>query len=257
MQVVSRRQPPPASSPSSIATTEAAANNGSKKKSILKKSEAASSHSRPNCKDPELETLLVSDHSSNSTPASTRRGLDPLPPTTNSDQLKALTGPKLRLGCSSSSKKPPTISILSNNAKNNGNVASKEIQTSTASLLALAASTANNNINNGGEKKFERGREAAVADMQSPPSAVSTAALAGLNQPVFKCPNDMCRHNKASTAVTASKRKICVCGRTMVNQNLLLESSDVAGLGGHHRSDPEANLAARTTSPTSERISSS
>merc|ERR1712129_414513 len=56
---------------------------------------------------------------------------------------------------------------------------------------------------------------------------------------VFKCPNDMCRHNKVSSAMTTNfgpqekimKRKICLCGRTMLNQNSLLNSQTTTSAG--------------------------
>ena len=162
------RRPASATSPSS---TEVASNGGSKKKSILKKSESGSHHGHHlrNSKqvaDPELENLLVSDQetSANNTPASVRKpplSIVNLPPTANNDQLKSLTGPKLRMGAKYSTetttqppqphyqpqhlsqqpRKPILVNNVNNN-KNNGNVASKEIQTSTANLLALAATAA-------------------------------------------------------------------------------------------------------------------
>ena len=211
--------------------------NGNRKKSILKKSESHSSHhsdrergsganqivakvgsGSKTTHDPELENLLVSDpESANNTPALPRKpiAIVELPPTANHEQIKSLTGPKLRKAetslkpilvnnkqaCVSTQSSPPTIQ------KNNGNVASKEIQTSTISLLALAAAASNqsnsnqSNSNGDSSKKFERGRE-----------LTDTAT-----SPVFRCPNDMCRHNRPSTALTSTKRKICLCGRTMVS----------------------------------------
>ncbi len=236
--------------------------NGNRKKSILKKSESHSSshHSsergdRGNSSetkrnqivgkvgsgskqshDPELENLLVSDQeSANNTPAMARKPISvsaaivELPPTANHEQIKSLTGPKLRKAETSlkpilvnssnvssikAQPSPPTIQ------KNNGNVASKEIQTSTISLLALASAVnqnlAANNSNSNGDnsKKFERGRE-----------LTDTAT-----SPVFRCPNDMCRHNRPSTALTSTKRKICLCGRTMVSPggNMLYCSDRIA-----------------------------
>ena len=84
--------------------------------------------------------------------------VDPLPPTANNEQLKLLTGPKLRksgtpmppIGGSNRNQKQSGGGILvqqkngqniSQN-KNNGSVASKEIQTSTINLLALASAAA-------------------------------------------------------------------------------------------------------------------
>jgi len=190
--------------------------------------------------DPELENLLVSDQeSANNTPALARKPISvgaaivELPPTANHEQIKSLTGPKLRKA--ETSLKP--ILVNSSNAssikaqpsppsiqKNNGNVASKEIQTSTISLLALAsavnanqakeAAANNSNSNGDNSKKFERGRE-----------LTDTAT-----SPVFRCPNDMCRHNRPSTALTSTKRKICLCGRTMVSPggNMLYCSDRIA-----------------------------
>ena len=195
--------------------------NGNRKKSILKKSES-SSHSgghggqsqlreKSSKHDPELENLLVSDQeSANTTPAVARKpiAIVELPPTANHEQIKSLTGPKLRK--SETSLKPILVNATQNQPKNNGNVASKEIQTSTISLLALAAAAqqqANANAQNANgssdhsTKKFERGRD-----------MTDTAT-----SPVFRCPNDMCRHNRPSTALTSTKRKICLCGRTMVS----------------------------------------
>jgi hypothetical protein len=237
--------------------------NGNRKKSILKKSESHSSHhssERGDTKsssetkrnqivgkvgsgskhDPELENLLVSDQeSANNTPALARKPISvgaaivELPPTANHEQIKSLTGPKLRKA--ETSLKP--ILVNSSNVssikaqpsppsiqKNNGNVASKEIQTSTISLLALAsavnanqakeAAANNSNSNGDNSKKFERGRE-----------LTDTAT-----SPVFRCPNDMCRHNRPSTALTSTKRKICLCGRTMVSPggNMLYCSDRIA-----------------------------
>ena len=93
--------------------------------------------------------------------------VDPLPPTANTDQLKSLTGPKLRKSNAAppgggnwnqhhSSVTPGGILIQHKNGqnqnliskKNNGSVTSrdtsrdKEIQTSTFSLLQLASAAA-------------------------------------------------------------------------------------------------------------------
>ena len=86
----------------------------SRKKSILKKSEISVKGPKPSTgsstADPELENLLVSDQetSANSTPAISRKKpnsqlpvsnpvpIVELPPTANNEQLKSLTGPKLR-----------------------------------------------------------------------------------------------------------------------------------------------------------------
>ena len=180
-----RQRPASATSPSPATTTEVAAathaaattSNG-KKKSILKKSESGSHHGHHHhhptllnaakaavtgtgnatAGDPELENLLVAsdpDTSANTTPASVRKptlSMGNLPPTANHDQLKSLTGPKLRVGVKEQQpqqqqqqqqplppRKPILVNNVQNNNKNNGNVASKEIQTSTANLLALAA----------------------------------------------------------------------------------------------------------------------
>lgn len=123
--------------------------------------------------------------------------------------------------------------------KNNGSVASKEIQTSTISLLALASAAAsaakaeaaagNNNSDSSTAKKFE------YSDPRELVTTVGTGGLsdtvnaaAALGDNVFKCPNDMCRHNKVSSAMTTNssgKRKICLCGRTMLNQSLLLSQT--------------------------------
>ena len=205
-----------------------AASSGGKKKSILKKSESGRGHlssrghgGQGHANDPERETLLISDESSNATPVAPRRHpaqlpkqpsltAADLPPTANHDQLKALTGPKLRTGASSGGIQP-----LSNNlagvGNGNGTVASKDIQTSTGNLptnnnISDLASTTQSSVAqtsavNAAGRKFERGREHSEAAK-------------------YKCPNDMCRHNKpsTSTASAAAKRKICLCGRTMVNQ---------------------------------------
>ena len=302
------RRPASATSPSS---TEVASNGGSKKKSILKKSESGSHHGHHlrNSKqvaDPELENLLVSDQetSANNTPALVRKpplSIVNLPPTANNDQLKSLTGPKLRMGAKYSTetttqpqphyqqqhlsqqpRKPILVNNVNNN-KNNGNVASKEIQTSTANLLALAATaasaastnnninatstTSNNtsdNVNPANAKKFERGREPApnlntsTSNTEAATTTTDlTSQLDGLN-PVFKCPNDMCRHNKPSSTLTTSKRKICLCGRTMVNQNNLLRNQSASGTGS---TGGEAAVSTEAppdllTSSTQERISS-
>ena len=166
------RRPASATSPSPATATEVAATSNGKKKSILKKSESGSHHHHhhPTLRnaakaavtgsgsgDPELENLLVSDPdtSANTTPASVRKptlSMGNLPPTANHDQLKNLTGPKLRVGVKEQQsqpqqqqqlqppppRKPILVNNVQNNNKNNGNVASKEIQTSTANLLALA-----------------------------------------------------------------------------------------------------------------------
>ena len=177
-----QQRPASATSPSpvitaiEVAATHAATSNG-RKKSILKKSESSSGGSHHHhhqstlrnaakavvpgsgnaSGDPELENLLVSDPdtSANTTPASVRKptlSMSNLPPTANHDQLKNLTGPKLRVGVKEQQpqpqqqqqlqppppRKPILVNNVQNNNKNNGNVASKEIQTSTANLLALA-----------------------------------------------------------------------------------------------------------------------
>ena len=176
-----QQRPASATSPSpvitaiEVAATHAATSNG-RKKSILKKSESSSGGSHHHHQstlrnaakavvpgsgnasgDPELENLLVSDPdtSANTTPASVRKptlSMSNLPPTANHDQLKNLTGPKLRVGVKEQQsqpqqqqqlqppppRKPILVNNVQNNNKNNGNVASKEIQTSTANLLALA-----------------------------------------------------------------------------------------------------------------------
>ena len=173
----SATSPSPAITAIEVAATHAATSNG-RKKSILKKSESSSGGSHHHhhqstlrnaakavvpgsgnaSGDPELENLLVSDPdtSANTTPASVRKptlSMGNLPPTANHDQLKNLTGPKLRVGVKEQQpqpqqqqqqlqppppRKPILVNNVQNNNKNNGNVASKEIQTSTANLLALA-----------------------------------------------------------------------------------------------------------------------
>ena len=180
-----RQRPASATSPSPATATEVAATSNGKKKSILKKSESGSHHhhhhhptlrnaakaavSGSGSGDPELENLLVSDPdtSANTTPASVRKpaalSMGNLPPTANHDQLKSLTGPKLRVGVKEQPqqqpqqqqqqqhkqqppvRKPILVNNVQNNNKNNGNVASKEIQTSTANLLALAATAGKTN----------------------------------------------------------------------------------------------------------------
>ena len=178
-----RQRPASATSPSPATATEVAATSNGKKKSILKKSESGSHHHHhhPTLRnaakaavtgsgsgDPELENLLVSDPdtSANTTPASVRKpaalSMGNLPPTANHDQLKSLTGPKLRVGVKEQPqqqpqqqqqqhkqqppvRKPILVNNVQNNNKNNGNVASKEIQTSTANLLALAATAGKTN----------------------------------------------------------------------------------------------------------------
>ncbi len=209
----------PASSSNTTLATEPASvtsnggHSGSRKKSILKKSDLT-----PRGKDPEMENLLVSDQDStaNNTPASARKQPQPaqplsiadLPPT-DPEEVNALTGPKLRVSSSlakpnSSIQQPKGKPILVNSCvgtKNNGSVASKEIQTSTISLLALASAAA-------AAAQAERDKNS-KGDTNCEPD-------------VFRCPNDMCRHNKVSSALTGSasaKRKICLCGRTMVKQN--------------------------------------
>ena len=168
----SATSPSPVITAIEVAATHAATSNG-RKKSILKKSESSSGGSHHHQStlrnaakavvpgsgnasgDPELENLLVSDPdtSANTTPASVRKptlSMGNLPPTANHDQLKNLTGPKLRVGVKEQQpqlqqqlqppppRKPILVNNVQNNNKNNGNVASKEIQTSTANLLALA-----------------------------------------------------------------------------------------------------------------------
>lgn len=224
--------------------------------------------------DPELENLLVSDQeSANNTPAVSRKTtqplhgtagkahsggsenpsnplgnpisiVDPLPPTANNEQLKALTGPKLRKagapppGGGNKNQRNLSSTNTGGNGlvqqkngqnqnisnKNNGSVASKEIQTSTISLLALASAAAQTqttvsagNNNSDLAQKFEN-----FENLSDTISADN----------VFKCPNDMCRHNKVSSAMTTNssgKRKICLCGRTMLNQNSLLNSQNTTG----------------------------
>ena len=226
--------------------SEPHANGSNRKKSILKKSESSShghtgggaglsgggnsalqKSSSGSKHDPELENLLVSDQeSANTTPAVARKPyIVDLPPTANHEQIKSLTGPKLRK--SEQSLKPILVNsnLQSNQSQNSQNLsknngtASKEIQTSTISLLALAAAAQNQaaanalqNANGSSDntKKFERGRE-----------LTDTAT-----SPVFRCPNDMCRHNRPSTALTSTKRKICLCGRTMVSPGGPLLYSD-------------------------------
>ena len=278
-------------SPSSASTADVptcgTTSNGAtagKKKSILKKSDSNSHHSsisssshvshhpisalrsatsgKAAAGDPELENLLVSDaeggHSANTTPAPVRKPMSivNLPPTAKNEQLKSLTGPKLRMGTkstppnkvsSSETVRQRPILVNSNksavnNNKNNGNVASKEIQTSTANLLALAATAStNNNVNNSdtnNSKKFERGREPNTTtdnlnQTKNNATEILNVASDGLgNPPVFRCPNDMCRHNKASTTLTTSKKKICLCGRTMINQNNSLLRHPTSSIGG-------------------------
>jgi hypothetical protein len=177
--------------------------------------------------------------------------VDPLPPTANTDQLKSLTGPKLRKSNAappgggnrnqhhSSSVTPGGILIQHKNGqnqnliskKNNGSVASKEIQTSTFSLLQLASAAAQTqtslssagNNNSDLTPKFESN-----FDKTSDTTTVTEW------DNVFKCPNDMCRHNKVSSAMTTNssgKRKICLCGRTMLNQNSLLNSQTTNSAG--------------------------
>ena len=149
----------------------------------------------------------------------------------------------------------------------------------------FSASTNNNAINttksdnNATAKKFERGREPAPTintSGQTTTTAVlgstdlNTTASDGLNpHPVFKCPNDMCRHNIPSTTLTTSKRKICLCGRTMVNQNtshLLRNPTSSSGVGigigennGSTAREATGEVAPNdllTSASTQERISS-
>ncbi len=271
------------SSPSAEAAAVGTAGGSSgKKKSILKKSDSGRGHlgSRGGSgghraeADPERETLLVSDESSNATPVAPRRNTAAassltkqssltaadLPPTANTDQLKALTGPKLRTGPSSGGG---GMKLMSNNVLGNGNgtVASKEIQTSTGNLPTTAT---NNNISDltsaaqqsstttsttsNANRKFERGRELSEAGK-------------GL---VYKCPNDMCRHNKASTtsASGVAKKKICLCGRTMVSQvrsaaaaAIVVEDASGGAAPPHHQLNEETKLLTSTASK--ERIPSS
>ena len=86
-------------------TEQPHANGNNRKKSILKKSESHGNSSTVGKvghglkHDPELENLLVSDQeSANNTPAPARKpiAIVELPPTANHDQIKSLTGPKLR-----------------------------------------------------------------------------------------------------------------------------------------------------------------
>ena len=122
-----RQRPASATSPSPATATEVAATSNGKKKSILKKSESGSHHHHhhPTLRnaakaavtgsgsgDPELENLLVSDPdtSANTTPASVRKpalSMGNLPPTANHDQLKSLTGPKLRVGVKEQPQQQP------------------------------------------------------------------------------------------------------------------------------------------------------
>ena len=163
----------------------------------------------------------------------------------------------------------------------------------------FSASTNNNAINttksdnNATAKKFERGREPAPTINTSGQTSTTTGtavlggstdlvlntttktASDGLNpHPVFKCPNDMCRHNIPSTTLTTSKRKICLCGRTMVNQNntshLLrnptsASSAGIVGIGGENNGSTTVAREATgevapndllTSASTQERISS-
>ena len=208
------------SSPSSVDAT--AVNGTHRKKSILKKSDPPARLKA----DPELENLLVSDaESANNTPLASRKqplSIVELPPV-NSQDLKSLTGPKLRIskmempeknqhGGSSfilqPARKPILMNSVATSTKNNGSVASKEIQTSTISLLALA-------------------NAAALAATNNQSSNNNSSDTKTEDDNVFKCPNDMCRHNKVSSAMTTtSKRKICLCGRTMVSSLLSTKADD-------------------------------
>ena len=104
-----------AAPPSGGNSTTTANGGASRKKSILKKSEISikgpkTTTGSSSTADPELENLLVSDQetSANSTPAISRKKpnnssqlpvsnpIVELPPTANNEQLKSLTGPKLR-----------------------------------------------------------------------------------------------------------------------------------------------------------------
>ena len=158
----------------------------------------------------------------------------------------------------------------------------------------FSASTNNNAINttksdnNATAKKFERCREPAPTINTSGQTSTTTGtavlggstdlvlntttktASDGLNpHPVFKCPNDMCRHNIPSTTLTTSKRKICLCGRTMVNQNtshLLRNPTSSSGVGigigennGSTAREATGEVAPNdllTSASTQERISS-
>lgn len=233
-----------------------------RKKSILKKSET----SIHKTKDPELENLLVSDPESvTNTPALPRKathGVD-LPPTANHDQLKSLTGPKLRVG---TLKGAPTGNAGSNHGqnnvvaktkttgtctKNNGSVASKEIQTSTISLLALATAAAQAANNNKASDKYYDSSDKAmgVTEHLLGGHHGQPLTLIGGQTPtpnnVFKCPNDMCRHNKVSSAMSSSpaanKRKICLCGRTMVNTSLLQNYTSVVSRSGDEKGSIDTN----------------
>merc|ERR1712228_691915 len=115
----------------------------------------------------------------------------------------------------------------------------------TISLLALASAAAsvakaeaeamaaanNNSDSSPAVKKFEYSdpRTESLGGLSDTVNSASNAASApGGADNVFKCPNDMCRHNKVSSAMTTNtsgKRKICLCGRTMLNQSLLLSQT--------------------------------
>merc|ERR1711971_925789 len=104
-----------------------------------------------------------------------------------------------------------------------------------AAKAEAAASAGNNNSDNSTKaKKFEYSdpRELVTTGGGLSDTVNVTAAPPGDN--VFKCPNDMCRHNKVSSAMTTNssgKRKICLCGRTMLNQNSLLNSQPPTSVG--------------------------
>ena len=122
-------------------------------------------------------------------------------------------------------------------------------------LASAAASAASGNNNS--DQKFEKTRE--IVEL------VSGSDTLGDN--VFKCPNDMCRHNKVSSAMTTGtgyenfgtgtgKRKICLCGRTMVNQSLLLTSEKTRQITAAATSESGKEVTTSKQHNTTDKISS-
>lgn len=221
----------------------------SRKKSILKKSERVSECSS----DPERENLLPNS-SASQTPAPARKQLhrqpaaaaataaadattyQQLPPTTHSDLLKSLTGPKLKKAgkvqaAAASTATTPAMAaaaaVVNQNSLTSSTftsseevldictrrVASKEIQTSNINVSSVGCDPLSPLPFLGGSK-FERGHPQQLSQ------AGHAADLSSVPAVVPHCSNPLCRHNTPTTGGTVrvtpdTQKLICVCGRTM------------------------------------------
>merc|ERR1712061_562628 len=112
-----------------------------------------------------------------------------------------------------------------------GNLLALASAAAASAAKAEAAAGNNNSDSSTPAKKFEYNDmplelQGGLSDTVNAACSATCAAIPGDN--VFKCPNDMCRHNKVSSAMTTNssgKRNICLCGRTMLNQSLLLSQT--------------------------------